>query len=497
MVTNRSHRFRQAIIDARANPRVNVPTNVLTVLFTFGRIIFFALFYLTSLDYFIIYLWDQYTRRILRNEDRISIYMGFRIHILEINPISMLDNEQKLYLKNNFQFLFDEVNPNVGNFDYIDIYGHLTARGLRLLRHEDPRGTAGLQDQVIKNIFKGIKDPNADYDSWLVDNKAKILQRKRSRWQERLIKKEIIDYFQLVEFTDHNNNTVPNVYKPRLSTRKEKVYLTTGIAISTILSRLLQIFTHYRDNYDSSFNAYVTGSINFPAIPGDSDDADLLNVTKYRYLYIKMRSRNLIHYDESLTKAYYTAHSYYLDGLKTDPLGLLPDDVRQRLYTDDEYVRRRFTTIRQVEINYTMNDFRRDALGASRKHHSTPKTHVMQKVGSWYSFLFAGFRRLEDSRNGGWIAEAFLRTGTPDSALYQEIDGGRLETLKILSLSFPDLIIIRPSIRTIEVIDPTFRFEEPYHNFKTAFYVSIMRQYLPGWSVKGLDHRDSRNQTLI
>lgn len=498
MYAQRSAQFLQAIIDARRDPRVSIPANVLAVWITLGRLSFATLFYLNDVDYYIVYLWDQYTLSILSNRNSLSDYLHFRIRVLGINPTTVLENEQKVYLKNNFSQLFLAMNPELGNYQYIDSLGYLTDSGLRILRLEDPRGTGRLSNPVIKSIFKGVQDPHTDYDSWLVDNEAQKLKSKRSRWQERLVKKEIINYFQLVALSDHNHNPIPNVYQPGSTPLITKAYLISGIAISTILSRLLQIFTHYTDTFDPEFDAYVATSINFPPIAGDTDDSDLLTVSKYRYLYVKMRNTNLIHYDEQLTKAYYKAHCHYLDGLKTDPLGLLPDEVRQQLHRDDEFsVRSRPQLRRQIEINYSMTDFRTDALNASRRYRDRPKTQVMQNIADWYGFLFAGFRGFEDRRSGGWLAEAFLTTGAPESAMHQDIEGGRLETLKTLRRSIPDLIVIRPESRSLEIIDPTYRFDEPYHNFKTVFYMSILRQYLPGWEIKGVDHRNAREQTLI
>lgn len=462
-------------------------------------------------SYLITWLWKFYTFEILRNYQpgitervrnrSINNLLNF---VTEVpgpsrNIHSILQDDEKSYLLNSFNELISELNANLGGFIYIDTTGSLTDAGLEYLKQEDQTGTTGLQDSTIKNIINQTADPNKDFKSWLENENTRNFIRKRSGWQEVLIRQEIIDHFHLVPFLRRNGTSRSNIYMPGPASN-EKVYLISNLGIGTIIDTLPLIFNHYGNNHDS-FVTSISLIVNVP-----DGDEDLQDISVYQYLKSKMDSSNGAFYDETLTKAFYTAHTYYIGGLRQDPLDLLPANKRQEWFTDD-IENRSGRRSRTIETPYTMTKFRGDALSASQTRGR--KTKDIQNIGKWYNFLFAGFdlEGHDKPLESAFLASAFL---PPRSTIQNrierdlsivpnslDINDGKLYNLKSLRLKRPDLILIRPEGRTIEVIDPTFRFDTPWHNFKTTYYVSIIKHYLPQWVVRGLDHRDARNQTFI
>ncbi|HET8645576.1 MAG TPA: hypothetical protein VFO85_08825, partial [Vicinamibacteria bacterium] len=125
---------------------------------------------------------------------------------------------------------------------------------------------------------------------------------------------------------------------------------------------------------------------------------------------------------------------------------------------------------------------------------------------TWFNFLF----KSEPHGEGAFSGQAFVaaetaavrpcvdRSGTCNGPLEDEeapAASGQT-TVKALRSKRPDLVQIFAAERRIEVLDPSFRWHEAWHNFKTQFYCAVLRLAFPGWQVAGLDYRDARRNRL-
>lgn len=61
----------------------------------------------------------------------------------------------------------------------------------------------------------------------------------------------------------------------------------------------------------------------------------------------------------------------------------------------------------------------------------------------------------------------------------------------------PDLVEVMLSQNTIHVIDASFAYGDPIHNFKSAFYRSVLEHLIDVNTVTSTDYRSPLRQTPV
>ncbi|MDO6516740.1 MULTISPECIES: alpha/beta hydrolase family protein [Flavobacteriaceae] len=496
--------FNEAITKARSPRRAPLDPRALIAL---GIVSFFQP---DRIVYYIIALWNNYSLEFLRYKPRpgtarYANLINLRNRVLSSNPNDDLNDYQKNYLKEIFLSLSRQLSQRPGN-RYMTYKGHLTNIGLEVLKENaNPRSIRNKSDELILEIFNEQKDPNSNYDNYKINQNSSRYSTLRYQWRELLVSILLKDYYYLVPFENGTNT----YFKPPLTyplgsqsnrdfqKRSQKVFMIRNVNFNTILNRLPGILNHYKNEYDSDYNS---GEIAFTIDLNNTNDLNISDAYIYNFLHHVMNEDSSI--EGKLVSRYYRAHSYYIDGLKQDPLRLLSDSKRKRLFSDDEQLVNGVN--REFQESYNIETFKEEAkLVSGRTRRIIAKTKNRQKLGEWYSHLFAGFTsNREEAIRGGMIATNFFgnREDLPSGIIQDDVinfSGGRLVGLKKVGNSIPDILLIWPERHLIWIIDPTYRYDVPWHNFKTSYYISVIKKVLQDWTVEGVDYRDDGRFTRI
>jgi pimeloyl-ACP methyl ester carboxylesterase len=179
--------------------------------------------------------------------------------------------------------------------------------------------------------------------------------------------------------------------------------------------------------------------------------------------------------DCALYRAYLNAHQHFLGCRRSDPLGLIAPRSLQLICCQAV-----------LPEEYGLQQFRGDANCYSQDRNQTRCFGAYE----WFTFLF-------QLRSGtGFVAnnQAQAWNAVRQSVGHRSMPASNTPGLKLIRDKEPDIvqILTSRSPMKIEVLDTSFRWDIPWHNFKTEFYASVFRLMFPDASVEALDYRDRR-----
>ncbi|MEM7084918.1 MAG: hypothetical protein AAF489_01970 [Bacteroidota bacterium] len=475
------------------------------------------IFEASTMDYYYTFLWNKYSLLLIQNPPGTEHHESILTDLINFNePVFYRSNLRNHFPPNSFlsDDLKDEIRQRLllftykvrfpeprGRVVYIDVEGRLTNDGLHRLRQAETREHTRRylrnphNEQNVKEIFEGVH--NSSGNDHIIVNGLKIYHDSlQFRWREMLIKQEIINSRRLRPMENH-------VYSTSRAVRNERtVYMIEGISLGRILDVLPRIAQHYAHRLSNP----RTIDLNFDftvKLPGSSIfiSKNIRNLKVHEYLSYLIRDdiivkiNNVVYQDEELVYSYFMAHQFYIGCIRKDPLKLLVDQRREDLCSGDINER----TGRQVSDPFNTSEFQRRTQDATRPYAQNSELDdealkVLRNlsIAEWYNFLFAG-AETDSSNNRGhkFIADGINSDNVPNNDLPLANDA--FINPKNLMDKIPDITLILPQRELVEVIDPTFRFDIPWHNFKTAVYVSVLRFVFPNeWSFRGIDHRDAR-----
>ncbi len=179
--------------------------------------------------------------------------------------------------------------------------------------------------------------------------------------------------------------------------------------------------------------------------------------------------------DCALYRAYLNAHQHFLGCRRSDPLGLIAPRSLQLICCQAV-----------LPEEYGLQQFKGEANCYSQDRNQTRCFGAYE----WFTFLF-------QLRSGtGFVAnnQAQAWNAVRQSVGHRSMPASNTPGLKLIRDKEPDIvqILTSRSPMKIEVLDTSFRWDIPWHNFKTEFYASVFRLMFPDASVEALDYRDRR-----
>lgn len=359
-------------------------------------------------------------------------------------------------------------------------HGELTDAGVEWIQQNDAEHGSTRNEDEIKEIF----NPNTNfYRSEFSDAQTRQRERLRNRWRENIILAEAIGFLEAEPRRITSGGDLVSNGRPT-----EGIFVNSGNSAIVFANRTF--ITIFADIL--RVNAIPVTEQNF--ILDVQRNNDLRNWSMVRYLVYTLRTGNSESQPDNLLKrAYLDAHLHYLSARLQDPLRLLTiEDVAQ-------------ARAHARPAGFDIRDFQR--IGSRTGQDSSVPNHAL--AVAWFKFLFTTYDTSSDRRDGnGFIANEYqLRNDVVQHVFRDRRSTGDeadfVENIKLVKNKKPDIIQIFPARKHIDVIDATFRFDWPWHNFKTELYCSVLRTIFNNgaeeaedqWTVSGFDYKALRYVT--
>jgi len=348
--------------------------------------------------------------------------------------------------------------------------GKLSDEGVAFIRTAFPDDASGLDPDEIQDIF----NPHSHL--------SRTRNTMRNRWRQGVIEGEVRSFLE-VGPARISGGLIATSGTPRpgfFATSDGSRIVITNRHFSTVFRILLAL-----NSINVSDDTFNIGSL---------APLDIRQWSMIRFLVYAIRERNAVGEpnDEIFARTYAKTHVGYLSERFHDPLNLVnPGEIENANLLQESLSLNQFLELADSPYDSGLGGYN---YGGSLMGVTDS---LVSRAKEWSGFLFPGFLgSLDSSRDGSRALRDCLNNRR---ATCHDIDLG--SSPKLLRRRQPDIIQIFPSEQKIEIIDPTFRWNSRWHNFKSGIYQSILRILFQNvqnesWTVVGLDIKNKRYVTV-